>query len=160
MKEILSFTLFKIIPVSRSSTHPSPTGFFLWGDEDVSLSEGISFFCGGGDEVSLQAKKFLSKSLPETCIFSNTIMTYLKKLVGTKSLNTKQCPGGLSLRIISHYLPKHLWEILGMRENSTQHPNIYSFLPRGKSSLINLLLPLSKVFFPSSWNSNFHLITQ
>ena len=101
-----------------------------------------------GKEVCLIAfRQILSKSFPETCIFSNTIMTYLKKLVGTKSLNTKQCPGRLSPRIISHYPPKHLWETLGMRENSTQHPNIYSFLPREKSPLINLLLPLSKVFF-------------
>ena len=44
------------------------------------------------------------------CIFiTYTIITYLKKLDGTKSLNTKQCPVGLSPTIIpqvSPFLPK------------------------------------------------------
>ena len=43
------------------------------------------------------------------CIFSYTIMTYLKNLEGTKSLNTKQFPAGLSPRImrqVSPFLPK------------------------------------------------------
>ena len=30
-------------------------------------------------------------------------MAYLRKLVETKSLNTKLCPAGLSPRIIAHY---------------------------------------------------------
>ena len=33
-------------------------------------------------------------------IFSFTIMTYLKRFIGVKSLNKKQCPVGLSSRII------------------------------------------------------------
>ena len=49
-----------------------------------------------------------SKILPQACIFSNTIMPYLKKLIGTKSLNTKQCPAGLSPGIIPHYSPRTL----------------------------------------------------
>ena len=54
-----------------------------------------------GKKVSLIAfRQILSKLLPEACIFSNTIMTYLKKFVGTKSLNTKHYPTGLSSRII------------------------------------------------------------
>ena len=40
-------------------------------------------------------------------IFSRTIMNYLKKLVGTKSLNIKQCPAGFSSKIISLYSPSH-----------------------------------------------------
>ena len=45
------------------------------------------------------------------CIFGFTIMTYLKKLIGIKSLNKKQWPAGFSPRIItsppvSSLLPK------------------------------------------------------
>ena len=47
-------------------------------------------------------RQFLPNILPVACIFSYTIMTYLKKLDGTKTLNTKQCPAGLSPRIIPH----------------------------------------------------------
>ena len=84
------------------------------------------------------------------CIFSCTIMIYLKKLDGTKSLNTNQCPAGLSLRNISHYHPKYLWETLGMGEYPTQLPKIYSFsLLNQKSSV-----PISSVI-----PCNFHLIT-
>ena len=104
-------------------------------------------------------RKILLKIFPEACIFSNTIMTCLITFVGTKSLNTKQCPEGLSLRIIPHYLRKHLWETLGMGKNPTQQPKIYSFPPPEKSPLINLLLLLSKVSFLPLSNSNFHLIT-
>ena len=92
-------------------------------------------------------RKILSKIFPEACIFSNTIMTCLITLVGTKSLNTKQCPAGLSLRIIPHYPRKHLWETLGMGKNPTQQPQIYSFSSPEKSPLINLLLLLSKMAF-------------
>ena len=47
--------------------------------------------------------------MPVVRIFSYTIMTYLKTFVGTKFLNTKQCPVGLFPRIMSHvsvFLPK------------------------------------------------------
>ena len=76
-------------------------------------------------------------------------MTYFKKFAGTKSLNTKHCLAGLSLRIISHYPPKHLWETLGIWENLTQQAKIYSSPPPEKSPLINLHLPVSKVSFLS-----------
>ena len=60
--------------------------------------------------VSLIAfRQIVSKILHVASIFSYTIMTYLKKLDGIKSLNTKQCPSGLSPRIIpkmSPFLPK------------------------------------------------------
>ena len=36
-------------------------------------------------------REILSKIMPGACIFSNTIMTYMKRLVGTKFLTTKQC---------------------------------------------------------------------
>ena len=58
-------------------------------------------------------RQFLPNILPVACIFSYTIMTYLKKLDGTKTLNRKQCPAGLSPRIIPHitsFLPK--WPLL------------------------------------------------
>ena len=87
-------------------------------------------------QVSLTAlRQILSKVLPEACIFSNTIVTYLKKFIGTKSLDTKQCPAGLSLRIIPHYPPKHLWETLGMGKNHTQEPKMYSFPPPEKNPI-------------------------
>ena len=76
-------------------------------------------------KVSLTAfGQILSKILSEACILSNTTMTYLKKLVGTKFLITKQCPAGLSPRIIPCYPPKNLWETLGMRKNPTQQPKV------------------------------------
>ena len=80
-------------------------------------------------KVSLIAfRKILLKFLPEACIFSNTIMTYLKKVVEIKSFNTRiiQCPAGLSPRIIPHYPRKHLWETLGMGKSPTQQPKISS----------------------------------
>ena len=39
------------------------------------------------------------------CILSHAIITYLKKLNGTKYLKTKQSPAGFSARIMSTYLP-------------------------------------------------------
>ena len=55
-----------------------------------------------GKKVSLIVFKtqFLSKILPVTHILSFTIMTYLKKLTGIRSLNTKQYPAGFSPRIM------------------------------------------------------------
>ena len=55
--------------------------------------------------------QILPNILPVVRIFSFTIMTYLKKLIGIKSLNTKQCPSGFSPGIIpfppvSSLLPK------------------------------------------------------
>ena len=45
-------------------------------------------------------RQILPKILPAVYIFSNTIIINLKKLIGKKFLNTKQCPAGLSPRII------------------------------------------------------------
>ena len=92
-------------------------------------------------QVSLTAfRKILSKTLPEACIFSNLIMTYLEKFIGTKSIDTKQYLAGLSPRIIPHYFPKHLLETLEMEKNHTQQPKIYSFPQPEKNPLGNLLL--------------------
>ena len=52
-------------------------------------------------------RQILSKILPVASIFSYTILTYLKKLDGTKSLNTKQYPAGkipLNLSTFQCYL--------------------------------------------------------
>ena len=103
-------------------------------------------------KVSLIAfRQMLSKILPETCISSNTIMTYWEKLVGTKFFNTEQCPAGLSPRIIPHCPHKHSWETLEMGKNPTQQPIITSFTPPEKSPLLNLLLPLSRMLFLPHW---------
>ena len=75
-----------------------------------------------GKKVSLiDFRKLLAKS------FSYTIMNYLKKLVGTKSINAKQCVARLSPRIISHCDTKVLPETLGMGKNPSQQKKIYSF---------------------------------
>ena len=87
------------------------------------------------------------KILFEVSIFCHAVTTYLKKLVGTKPLNIKQCPAGLSPRVIPRHHLKHLWETMEMGKNSTQQPKIYSFLPPEKSLLISLFLPLSKMSF-------------
>ena len=98
--------------------------------------------------VSLLAfRQIFPKILSATYIFSYIIMAYLKNLVGSKSFNTKQCPAGLSPRIIPYYPHKPLLETPGMRENPTKRPKVYSFSPPEKYPLINLYLPLSKVLF-------------
>ena len=75
-----------------------------------------------GKKVSLiDFRKLLAKS------FSYTMMNYLKKLVGTKSINTKQCAARLSPRIIPHCDTIFLLETLGMGKNPSQQTNIYSF---------------------------------
>ena len=55
-----------------------------------------------GKKVSLIVFKtqVSPKNLSVTRILSFTIITYLKKLIGIKSLNAKQCPAGLSPRVI------------------------------------------------------------
>ena len=151
-KKILSLTLFKIIAVSGLSIllrvflmgrsgHPTTWGHlgglpasqkvwtfpFCWISPPlknwVSLSPITDYILK--KKISLIAfRQILSKILPEACIFSNTVMTYLKKFVGTKSLNTNQCPAGLSPRIIPQYPRKHLWETLRMERNPTQQPKI------------------------------------
>ena len=114
----------------------------------------------------------LPNILPAACIFSYPIMTYLKMLHGDMSLNTQQCPAGLSSRIIpqvslllqkmsppsmflgcTHQMltvaPSHepLWEILWMGKNPNQQLRIYWFPPLEKSPLIDFHLLLSKVSF-------------
>ena len=86
-------------------------------------------------------RQILSKILLEAFIFSNTIMIYLKKLVGTKSLNTKHCPTGLSPRIIPHYAKNLL--IYPTRKIS--HNKFTSFA--------------IKCVIPSPSNRNLHLVT-
>ena len=55
-------------------------------------------------KVSLMAFRQILPNIL-SAVVSYTIMTYLKKLNGTKSLNTKQCPVGLSSRIIPQESP-------------------------------------------------------
>ena len=126
MKEILSFTLFKIVTVSRSSTLFRVFLMARWG---VPTKKNIFFGGGGGGGGSLLASQkvwtfpFYWIS-PPTPIFSNTIMTYFKKLIGTKFINIKHCPAGLSPKIMPPCPPKHSLETLEMGENPTQEPKI------------------------------------
>ena len=71
------------------------------------MSQPISLLIA--DHVLRKKTQILPNILPVVRIFSFTIMTYLKKSIGIKSLNTKQCPAGFSPIIISSplYLPSH-----------------------------------------------------
>ena len=119
-KKILSFTLFKTIIVSGLSTL---LRVFLMGRSGCPTKRGdsgrapLQFLITGHileKKVSLIAfRQILPQILPAVYIFSYTVITYWKKLVRTKYFNTKQCPAGLSSRIISHYSYKHLWETMG-----------------------------------------------
>ena len=76
-------------------------------------------------------------------IFSNTNLTNLKELIGNKSFNTKQCPEGVSPRLISLDLYGESWGSGRIPANS----QMFTHFPTKKSSLINLHLPLSIVSF-------------
>ena len=52
----------------------------------------------------------LQKILPAAYIFSHTTMTNLKELIANISLNKKQCPAGLSPRIIPLNIYRKPWE--------------------------------------------------
>ena len=112
----------------------------------------------------LKKKKKLPKILPVTCTFSHKVLTYLKNLGGTKFLNTKQYPAGLSPRImpqVSPFLQKispplmcglspFLQTFMGNHGDGwdpTQQPKIFSFPPAEKPPLLYLHLLLSKVPF-------------
>ena len=79
-----------------------------------------------GKKVSLIAfRKILPKTFPVPCMFSYTIMTYLKNLDGTKSLNTKQCSAGSSLKIILMYL--HFYQNVPFFDVVLLHPSGVDF---------------------------------
>ena len=114
-------------------------------------------------------RQVLKKILPAVCIQLQLWLIW-KSLIKTKSLNKKQCPAGLSPRIIcqlSPFLtkmskncftqqvwtvslsPEPWWEVLGIEKNPTHQPKMYSFSQSQKSSLIDLnLSPLKFHFFP------------
>ena len=88
-------------------------------------------------------------------IFSNTILTNLKKLISNKSFNTKQCPAGLSPRIIflNLYRKPRGWGKIP--------DNIFLHLifPTRKMLLNKITSFTIKSVIPSQSNSSFHLIT-
>ena len=72
-------------------------------------------------------------------------MAYLKNLLGTKYVNTKQCQQDYLLELYPIIPSKFLWEKLGIGENPTQQAKVYSFPSEEKSPsspLINLHLGL------------------
>ena len=85
-------------------------------------------------------------------------MTFLKKFVGTKSLNTKQCAAGLSPRIIPHYPPKPLMGNPG--DGGEFHATAKNLLtcPIGKIPFHKFTYSTIKSTILSASNSNFHLI--
>ena len=85
-----------------------------------------------GKKVSLiDFRKLLAKS------FSYTIMNYLKKLVGTKSINAKQCVARLSPRIISIVTLKFYRKPWGWVRIPVNRKKFTHFL-RYKNSLKNI----------------------
>ena len=104
-------------------------------------------------------RQILPKILSKAYIFSNIILSNLKKLIGNKSLNTKkQCPAGLSSRIIPLNLYGKPCGWGRISANSQKFINFPHF-----SNLIILLNKFTsstiKSFIPSPSNSSFHLIT-
>ena len=95
-------------------------------------------------KVSLIALRQVSpKVLLVACFFSYTIMIYLRKLDGTMSVDTKQCPGGIYPR----YLP-FFWNYMrnsedGRKSYLTAKNLIISFTR--KSLLLDSHLLLTKV---------------
>ena len=76
-------------------------------------------------EVSLIAfRQILPKILMAVYIFSNAIMTNLKKLIGNKSFNEKQSPAGLSPRIMPLNLYRKPWEWGRTLVNSQKFTNL------------------------------------
>ena len=112
-----------------------------------------------GKKISLITfRQILPKSFACGIYFQYTIMTNLKKVIGTKSLHTKQCPAGLSLRTILHYPSKAFWKTLrmgGKSKPSVKH--LLIFVTR-KVLLSKFTYSAIKRVIPSPSNSNFHLI--
>ena len=61
-------------------------------------------------KVLIAFRQILSKNLPEACIFRLSHDLFEKNSLELNSLtvNTKQCPAGLSPRVLPHCPPKHL----------------------------------------------------
>ena len=122
---LLPLNLFKIITVTRPSTlqnfpygeiRMSKQGRELGGASPWWLKIWTFLFCWvsppvalpspnqsphTGKKISLIAfRQILPNILSAVYIFSSTIMATLKNLSWNKSLNTKQCPTGLSSKII------------------------------------------------------------
>ena len=92
-------------------------------------------------------RQILQKTLSVVYIFSIIIMINLKKLIGNKSLNTKQCPAELSSRII----PLNLYgKPCGWGRISVNSQKFINF-----PHFSNLTIPLNK-FTSSIYYQRFH----
>ena len=84
--------ILRNIQIFTHFSHQRNLSFFL-----------ITYLILGGGKVSLiDLRQVLPTVLSAACILSYTIMTYLEKIDGTMSLNTKQCP----TRIFSSVIPQ------------------------------------------------------
>ena len=113
-------------------------------------------------------RQVLTKILPASLFIHLHNYDLFEKARLELSSLIQNCPAGLYPRIIrklSPFLPKMLknccihqvwtvtpstetlWETLGMKENPTQQPKVYSFPPSKKFPLIDLHLLLSKGSF-------------
>ena len=113
-------------------------------------------------------------------LFSYTIMTYLKKLVGNKYFNTKQFPGGLPLRIILPVskmfpplmllcCPHQVWTVPfpwnpGYREGCVKGGEGYRTHPTAKHLLIfstrKILLYQKCHSYPIKWQLSYYHFLQ
>ena len=88
----------KVWTFSLSLVYPHQKFHFsiIWSDRRTHIGEKVSL---------LVFRPILPKMFPAACIYSCTITTFLKKLVGTIFLDKKHCPAELSPLTITHYLP-------------------------------------------------------
>ena len=111
-------------------------------------------------KILVAFRQVLPKNLPVARSYA--IMTYFKKLVGVKSLNTKQWPAGLTLRtilLVSLYLqiiPTPLMMFCCPHQDWTAPIPLY----RQKIPLNKVTSSLSKVSFPYPSNRKFQVITK
>ena len=77
-----------------------------------SVHQKFWFLCPFPDQrlhISNMQSLIASRQILVVPIFSNTIMTNLKKFIENKSIKTKQCPTGLSPRIFPLNLYRKPW---------------------------------------------------
>ena len=121
----------------------------------------------GGKVPLLAFRQILTKILPAACIqLRNYILVekarlilspliqncvkqdYLPESRASISFHNKNVKNCCTHQVWTVPLsPEPLWEALGMMENPTQHPKMYSSSPSEKSPLIDLNLLILKVLF-------------
>ena len=92
-------------PVNWEKSYPKAKIYSIPPSEKPVVFLIRSLILGERKESLIALRQVLPKVLPGACFFSHTIMTYLKKLDGTMSLDIKQCPAGIFSSIIPEVSP-------------------------------------------------------